>query len=497
MESGNIYDSALFYHNEGLNVFPAIEKDKHPAVKSWMFWMYDQQQDDDIETLFHLNDKNNLALVCGQASQNIYVVDCENRPLFHQFAEAIRKTIGNTAMSETFRGGHIFLRSSEPVEYHKGDGYEIRGQGSYVLVPPSIHPESSVYSFTSAKTDILLADSVPFVNLQFVKPMWVPRLARQIFRGGGGEYQSRSEKDQAFLVSLVRAGFQLPQIEKFMLAASYESKFQEIYLQNERRAKNWLERSFENAQKLAHSAEFQEVQNLVRQWQEWVGKDKWTGRTGLVDKAVFQAHLEIAAKSGKIEYHASVRTIAEAAKVSHMTASVANKRLQDLGLVIETYNGSKSLYASRWRLQGNPLKPAEVPNSYTTVTSRTIPSVSECLFTVPDDSAVWEWKGLGKAARAIYKSLEGEIKPDYASIVEASGRSITTLKRIMPKLLELGIILRMNDGYIPNRDVDVYSLERKMLVMNAAKDRKERHRKQRRAFRRRADERRYCGEDEI
>lgn len=494
MNLGNIFDSAQFYHNEGLNVFPAAYRDKNPAVSSWLFWMYDQQQDEDITDLFHPNDQRNIALVCGQTSRNIYVVDCERKDLFASFSEAIRKTIGPTAMSETKKGGHIFLRSSEPVKYGSYDGFEIRGQGSYVLVPPSFHPESAVYSFVSPKTEILLADSLPFTNLQFTKPIWVPRLARQIFRGSGPDYETRSEKDQAFIASLIRAGFTFKQIEKFLLAADYPSHFQEVYAECERRAKHWLEKSIENAEKMAHSQEFTFVQNLVRDWEIWLNADKWTGRTGLIDKAVFQAHLSIAERAGKLEYHASVRTIAELAKVSPKTASNSHKRLQDLGLITEQYNGFRTLYASRWRLADDPL----VPSLHTTESkNKTILSVFECLLTVPDDSAVWEWKGLGKAAREIYKSLRGEIKTSYKAIVSESGRSITTVKRVMPKLIELGIVIETGDGYLPNQDVYVKGLEEKMLVLNADIERKERHRKQRQRFRWNADQRRHSGEDEI
>ena len=497
MDLGNIYDNAHSYHQQGLNVFPAIEKDKQPAVSSWLYWMFDQQQKKDINKLFYPGDQRNIALVCGQTSQNIYVVDCESKPLFQRFAKAVRVTVGDTAMGDTNRGGHIFLRSTEPVKYYKGEGYEIRGQGSYVLVYPSFHPESTVYTFTSAKTEILLADSLPFVNLEFTKSIWVPRLARQIFRGSGPSYQSRSETDQAFIVSLIRAGFDYEQIKTFLLSSAHASKFQEEYEKNERRGEKWLERSIEKGIKLAHSEEFQFTQDLVTKWQLWLESDKWTGRTGLVDRAVFQAHLDIACKSGKTNYHASVRTIAEMAKVSHMTASNSHKRLQDMGLIEEMNSGFRTLYASRWRLQNDPLTPSQVSSLYTISQCRTYLSVTECKVMVPDDSAVWEWKGLGKAARAIYKCLDDPVKQDYQQIVEASGRSLSTVKRIMPEMIELGIVFQSEDGYHRSLDVSVHELEKKKLVLNAAKERKERHRKQRRMFRMRADERRHSGEDEV
>ena len=81
-----------------------------------------------------LKGKNNLSVVCGEVSNNLFVLDFDSEELYHRF---FSKTDG-TAVVRTGRGYHVYFKAEHPVKNLKiyEDGREVithRGEGSYVL----------------------------------------------------------------------------------------------------------------------------------------------------------------------------------------------------------------------------------------------------------------------------------------------------------------------------------------------------------------------------
>ena len=59
----------------------------------------------------------------------------------------------------------------------------------------------------------------------------------------------------------------------------------------------------------------------------------WSGNAGATDWAVSQALLVIVRRTSKLEFHASVREVAELAGVGSDTAARSLKRLTHMGLI--------------------------------------------------------------------------------------------------------------------------------------------------------------------
>jgi len=133
------------YRKLGLNVFPCKPKSKEPKIP------WKQYQDKKYDGPFEPDD--NLAIVCGKSSNNLVVIDIDSPELFPGFENLKEKT----RIHKTGKGGyHIFgttnsekLPPTMRLDNDKGQHVDIQSQGSYVVVPPSIHPNGNRYSVIS------------------------------------------------------------------------------------------------------------------------------------------------------------------------------------------------------------------------------------------------------------------------------------------------------------------------------------------------------------
>jgi len=69
-----------------------------------------------------------------------------------------------TATSRTGRGRHLIYRTSAPIRPRVGvrKHVDLRGPGSYIVVPPSIHVSGAVYQWVAPIEDGI-ADAPPWI----------------------------------------------------------------------------------------------------------------------------------------------------------------------------------------------------------------------------------------------------------------------------------------------------------------------------------------------
>ncbi len=144
-------EAALELHKTlNCNVFPLPRCSKAPA-RSWKEFQRRKLTEDEIVTLFEREADANIAVVCGKIS-NLLVLDCDAQ----EALKRLGKGVPVTPFCETARGQHYYfslqnatIRSVTSL----ADGLDVRGEGGYVVAPPSIHPSGKVYEWVIPPTE--------------------------------------------------------------------------------------------------------------------------------------------------------------------------------------------------------------------------------------------------------------------------------------------------------------------------------------------------------
>lgn len=173
MQFASLYDAASKYANLGLAVFPLYPKSKRPATKHGC---KDATTDGaQIKAWWQENPNYNIGIATGRVSGGLFVIDLdidENKGIdgYHSLNDWCRKygEFPDTWTSITGRGGyHLFFKSKDEIQNRTGviEGVDIRGDGGYVVAPPSMHENGKEYEWEYDPEDIQLAgctDTIKF-----------------------------------------------------------------------------------------------------------------------------------------------------------------------------------------------------------------------------------------------------------------------------------------------------------------------------------------------
>jgi bifunctional DNA primase/polymerase-like protein/DnaB helicase-like protein/primase-like protein len=166
-------DFARAYAGLKWQSFPCLPRDKKPLVK----WAdVATIEDNMLVGWWDTNPAANIGIACGKRS-GIVVVDIDaDHDGYESLAELAVNygALPETPMSKTGSGGrHIFFRHPG-VEIRNsagklGKGIDIRGDGGYVVAPPSIHPNGNRYEWIVKPSQCELA----------TMPEWMIELLRE------------------------------------------------------------------------------------------------------------------------------------------------------------------------------------------------------------------------------------------------------------------------------------------------------------------------------
>ncbi|RLI73859.1 hypothetical protein DRP04_15325, partial [Archaeoglobales archaeon] len=153
---------ALDYYELGLSVIPLEYKNKKPVI-NWKPYQERQPTREEVINWFS-NKPRNVGIVCGKVSGNLFVIDIDNEEGYNRFMEKIKQTrieelVDNTWIVRTGKGYHIYFRCEEPVKSRRFKGCDVKGEGGYVVAPPSVHPSGNYYSFVKKGQIVLLSKS--------------------------------------------------------------------------------------------------------------------------------------------------------------------------------------------------------------------------------------------------------------------------------------------------------------------------------------------------
>src|SRR5690606_14577298 len=137
--------AAFFAYKSGFNVFPQpyARKGGYP----WKQFQYTRLDIYSLPAAFA--GRCNIAVMMGRTSDNLFVIDEETREQFEYYVQELtRRHIPICAAVSGGKkgGGHLYLRCIEGeianIPPGKLKDAEIRGNHCYVLMPPSIHPDT-------------------------------------------------------------------------------------------------------------------------------------------------------------------------------------------------------------------------------------------------------------------------------------------------------------------------------------------------------------------
>ena len=145
---------AMMYHANGLSVIPIKPHSKEPAIPKWKPYQKEAPSINEIKQWFY-NTDNNIGIVMGSVSGGTFALDFDSVGLFREFYsrldDRLKGIVKNTWIVKTDRGFHVYLRAfEEEMDVPKTQsfgGIDVKGEGSYVVAPPSVHPSGIRYEF--------------------------------------------------------------------------------------------------------------------------------------------------------------------------------------------------------------------------------------------------------------------------------------------------------------------------------------------------------------
>jgi Bifunctional DNA primase/polymerase, N-terminal/AAA domain/Primase C terminal 1 (PriCT-1) len=150
-----LLEAARAYRQRGLSVIP-VGSDKRPLIE-WRAYQTEAPHPDEIDVWWEREPDANIGVVTGRVS-GLVVLDADG-PEGLESLKAL-KTPSTTWISRTGRGWHqwfahpgSFVGNRAGVRPH----LDVRGDGGYVVAPPSLHPSGKRYEWLTGPDDIALA----------------------------------------------------------------------------------------------------------------------------------------------------------------------------------------------------------------------------------------------------------------------------------------------------------------------------------------------------
>jgi bifunctional DNA primase/polymerase-like protein/AAA domain-containing protein/primase-like protein len=147
--------AALSYLKRGWRPIPIVPRGKNPLLTTWQEYQQRSPTESEVTQWFAQWPDANVALLMGQGS-GLIAVDIDSS----EGEEAFRALCGDvrTLTNLTSKGRHLLFR-------HPGfgvrnavkalPGIDLRGDGGYILVQPSIHPSGHPYRWAEAGAELL------------------------------------------------------------------------------------------------------------------------------------------------------------------------------------------------------------------------------------------------------------------------------------------------------------------------------------------------------
>lgn len=148
--ANSLQAAALDYASRGWRVFPVKPRGKTPLVKGG-FKAATVAPSQIISWWTQWPDAN-VGVATGAVS-GLIVLDVDSSDGFAELERILsgaKERLPRTLTVRTSRGFHFYYGLPawpDPIRCSSGGGLDVRGDGGYVLAPPSVHPDGSIYQW--------------------------------------------------------------------------------------------------------------------------------------------------------------------------------------------------------------------------------------------------------------------------------------------------------------------------------------------------------------
>ena len=143
----SLIDAALSLLRKGKPVFP-VDQTKKPLV-AWKQYQDQVPTRQEVTSCWTQWPEANIGMATGRLS-GLMVVDCDSEEAAKRFIESYPEA-RRTLQAQTGRGAHFYFCFEDGITNDAGKllgpGIDIRGQGGFVIVPPSIHANGKAYQW--------------------------------------------------------------------------------------------------------------------------------------------------------------------------------------------------------------------------------------------------------------------------------------------------------------------------------------------------------------
>ncbi|NCC32117.1 MAG: DUF927 domain-containing protein, partial [Chloroflexia bacterium] len=172
--SFDILTSSLGYVAGGLSVIPIARGSKEPdpgrlprvydeatdrTRPSWRPFQDRRPSEAELRRWFAKSDCN-IGIICGTISGGLVVLDIESPELFERWRDLTASLVDESTLASlpvvaSGKGRHVYFRMEVPPGNRKlaMRGREVqaetRGEGGYIVAPPSLHPNGKLYELLS------------------------------------------------------------------------------------------------------------------------------------------------------------------------------------------------------------------------------------------------------------------------------------------------------------------------------------------------------------
>ena len=169
----------------GLAVLPLSSSKRPPSNYSWQPL---QKRRMTVREIMCCPAFENIGIVTGEIS-GIAVIDCDTVEAANRFWNELKTPV----VVKTPRGFHFYYQHpGRPVKTCQSDGYDIRGDGGYVVAPPSM-VNGKPYRFHCGSED-LKPEDLPLFQMN-----WIPETRKKT---GSTEFETKIRNGEAYIKTI-------------------------------------------------------------------------------------------------------------------------------------------------------------------------------------------------------------------------------------------------------------------------------------------------------